>query len=196
MKKLVPSDAVLIPYKAKKVFEGIIFDTYQWPQPLFDGSETKFEMLKRPDTINAICIVDDKILILEEEQPHHGHRISTPLGRVDETDESTLEAAQREVLEETGYRFASWRLVKVVQFYTKIEWFIYVYVAWEVTHQQKPQLDAGEKITVKKESLKAIKDRLSHGGGLKGETQNIFKEAETVEALTALPEFVGYEIDR
>lgn len=51
MKKVIPDNAVLVPDAAQHVFEGMIFDVYQWPQKLFDGSEHTFEMLKRPDTV-------------------------------------------------------------------------------------------------------------------------------------------------
>jgi len=32
MKKTIPADAVLVPDDAKRVFNGMIFDVYQWPQ--------------------------------------------------------------------------------------------------------------------------------------------------------------------
>lgn len=194
MKKVIPKDSTLIPDEAKKVFSGIIFDTYHWEQKLYDGTYATFEMLKRPDTINVVCIDDGKILLLDEEQPHHGHRLNVPLGRVDAEDKSTLEAAQREVLEETGYEFHNWRLIVVSQFYTKIEWFMYVYVAWDVKSRVKPKLDAGEKITLRKESLLNIKNTDLYD--LSNNKQNIFNKVDSVEALQNLPEFIGTEVDR
>src|SRR5438105_1998877 len=68
VKKVIPSDAVLLPDNAQRVFKGMIFDVYQWPQKLYDGSEHTFEMLKRTDTVSAICLVNDKILMLDDEQ--------------------------------------------------------------------------------------------------------------------------------
>lgn len=113
MKKTVPADAVLIPAKAVRIFEGVIYDVYQWQQELFDGSKATFEMLRRPDAITAICVVDGKILVINEEQPHRGKKVSFPGGRR-EPGEETSRAAQREVLEETGYNFKNWRLVSGV----------------------------------------------------------------------------------
>src|SRR5215467_9321922 len=43
MKKLVPEHAILIPEHAERVFQGKIFDVYQWPQKLYDGSTATFE---------------------------------------------------------------------------------------------------------------------------------------------------------
>ena len=105
MQKIVPDDSVLIPPEASRVFEGQIFDTYQWSQTMFDGSSHTFEMLKRPDTVTVMCVVDEKVLVIDEEQPHVGTRRSFPGGRVDDTDASVEAAAKREVLEETGYSF-------------------------------------------------------------------------------------------
>src|SRR5664279_401756 len=119
MKKLIPEDSVLVPDQAERVFQGKIFDVYQWPQKLFDGSEYTFEMLKRVDTVSVICVVDGKLLVIDDEQPHLGSRQSFPGGRVDNEDETIEAAAQREILEETGYSFKHWRLIKVSQPYRK-----------------------------------------------------------------------------
>jgi 8-oxo-dGTP pyrophosphatase MutT (NUDIX family) len=124
-KRLVPEDAILIPEHAANVLKGEIFDTYQWDEKDFEGGTMRFEMVRRPDTVAVICIVDDKLVVLDEVQPHRGARRNFPGGRVDETDESIIAAAQREVHEETGYRFENWRLVKVYQPIAKMEWFIH-----------------------------------------------------------------------
>lgn len=42
-----------IPPNAQRVFSGKIFDVYQWPQPLFDGSIATFEVAKRLDFQNT-----------------------------------------------------------------------------------------------------------------------------------------------
>ena len=107
MKKVIPKDAVLVPDQAERVFEGMIFDVYQWPQKLFDGSEYRFEMLKRPDTVSVICVADDRVLVVDDEQPHLGSRRSFPGGRIDKEDADVLAAAKREIKEETGYSFES-----------------------------------------------------------------------------------------
>jgi ADP-ribose pyrophosphatase len=196
MKKIIPKDAVLIPDQAERVFKGMIFDTYQWPQKLFDGSSHRFEMLKRTDTVTAICVVEDKILVIDDEQPHLGSRRSFPGGRVDETDESIEIAAQREVLEETGYSFKNWRLVKVSQPYRKMEWFVYVFLAWGVAGQQPAKLDAGEKISVQSLSFDELKALVMQKAGYLGENSDLFESLAGLEQLLALPEFTGQTVDR
>jgi hypothetical protein len=75
MRKTLPSNAALIPDNASLAFKGQIFDVYQWPQIMFDGSTKTFEMLKRPDTVQIILVRDNKILLVEDEQPAglHGY---------------------------------------------------------------------------------------------------------------------------
>lgn len=148
----LPKDAVLIPKNAMKVFSGEIFDVYQWPQKMFDGSVETFEMLRRPDAVLIIAEDDNgEILACNEEQPGGIVRKNhLPAGRVDVSDSTLLEAAQRELQEETGYTFAEWCLVDVVQPEKKIEWFVYTFAARNIVDIQPTQHDPGEKIEVTK----------------------------------------------
>lgn len=196
MKKVIPSDSVLVPDNAKLAFEGMIFNVYQWDQTLFDNSTHTFEMLKRTDTVSVICIVDDKILVLNDVQPHLGARECFPGGRVDDTDSSIQAAAQREILEETGYSFNNWRLIKVSQPYRKIEWFVYVWLAWDVFRQQEPQADPGEKITMQQLTFQEVKEKVQSNGDYLGESRDIFSNLNSVHQLTDLPQFSGIEVDR
>lgn len=154
MPKILPDDVRLIPREAKKVFEGKIFDVYQWQQEQFDGSTATYEMLKRPDTVCVLAVDEQgEIIVTDEEQSGGIVRKNTlPLGRV-EPGEDTLAAAQREMREETGYEFAKWKLVEVTQPEKKIEWFVYLYVAQGVTAVHAPSLDPGEKIVVKRADM-------------------------------------------
>lgn len=137
-----------LPPQAKQVFKGIIFDVYQWGQKMFDGSTETFEMLKRPDTVEVITVVGDKILVGEQEQPSIAPFVSLPGGRV-ESGEEPLAAAKRELLEETGYASADWEHWLSFDPYQKIEWSIHWYIARDAKKMQEPHLDAGEKITAK-----------------------------------------------
>ncbi|HSX45864.1 MAG TPA: NUDIX hydrolase [Candidatus Saccharimonadia bacterium] len=196
MKKIIPKEAVLVPDNAGRVFQGMIFDVYQWPQKLFDGSEHTFEMLKRTDTVSVICIVDGKILVVDDEQPHLGARKSFPGGRVDAEDSSVIDAAKREIREETGYSFENWKLIQVRQPYRKIEWFVYVFVAWEPTGQREPALDPGEKIDVSELSFADLQWMVFDDVGYLGESRDVLKNIESVDDLLKLPDFEGQEVDR
>lgn len=59
-----------IPSVAQRVFRGQIFDVYQWPQMLFDGTVATFEMLKRADSVSVIATTSDgHILLAAQQQP-------------------------------------------------------------------------------------------------------------------------------
>ncbi len=196
MQKPIPDDAILIPDEASKVFSGEIFDVYQWPQQLFDGSSHNFEMLKRADTVTAICIVDDQLLIIEDEQPHLGKRISWPGGRVDATDSNLEQAIKREIKEETGYSFKNWRLIKVSQPYRKIEWFVYVYLAWDEQDSAEAHLDPGEKIKLTKMDFNGVKELVMKRTDYLSESQDIFEKIASTQELLSLAEYTGQIIDR
>ncbi len=191
MKKIVPDNAVLIPEQAERVFKGQIFEVYQWPQPMFDGSTATFEMLRRPDTVAVLAVTGDKIIVLDDEQPGVGKRKSLITGRIDKPDLSPLSAAKREVLEETGYEFNNWRLISVVQPHVKIEWFVHFFLAWDGKKTAQPHLDPGEKIEVHELSFEEVKKLALNKAGYMGEVKDIFEGKESVEDLINLPEFKG-----
>src|SRR3989339_424548 len=141
-----------IPKQAKKVFTGEIFDIYQWPQKMFDGSTATFEMIKRPDTVQIIATQDDKIFFTKEFQPNQKRDYGLIGGRVDKG-EKPLAAAKRELLEESGMVSKKWTLLKTYQPVHKMDWTIYYYIAQDCKIVAKQNLDAGEKITIHKNSF-------------------------------------------
>jgi len=195
MKKIVPQNSILIPDSAECKFQGVIYSVYQWPQQTFDGSTATFEMIKRPDTVGAICVVDDTIMVLKDEQPHRGTMVTFPGGRV-ETEEDVTDAIKREVHEETGYSFKNWKLLKVRQPHLKIEWFIYTFICWDVEGRATPHLDGGEKITVDFLSFDKVLRLVKGKAGYLGEEEDIFIGSHSTQDLLALPEYQGKTVDR
>lgn len=134
-----------LPNQAQKVFEGKIFDVYQWRQQMFDGSLETFEMLKRKNTVQIIPTSGNTIYLSYEEQPSKPPFYGMLGGRI-EDGENPLEAAKRELKEETGFESQDWVLFKEYQPITKIEWSIYFYIARNVVKTSEQNLDPGEKI--------------------------------------------------
>lgn len=196
MKKRIPEDANLIPATAERVFEGMLFDVYQWQQEMFDGSSQMYENLRRPDSVAVIGIVDEKILIVKDSQPHKGTHVGFPGGRVDaELDVSTLDAARREMREETGYQFSEWKLIDVLKPESKIEFFVYVYVAFGDYTKSTQQVDVGgEEIAVELLEYSDAVSKLRSRRQIFAETLTL-ENAGSIEGLLSIPEFTGEEVD-
>ncbi len=149
-----------IPENAKKVFEGKLFDVYQWEQEMFDGSVETFEKLARPDKANILAFTEDgKIIIIDQQQPGKENFLDIPVGRVDEGEDLEM-AARRELLEETGYACDNIELWHSVQLINKIDWTIYFFVAKGCKKVAQQKLDAGEKIEVKLVELEEFLEML------------------------------------
>jgi 8-oxo-dGTP pyrophosphatase MutT (NUDIX family) len=135
-----------IPKKANLVFQGVLFDVYQWKQKMYDGSIKTFERLKRADNV-MICATtaDQKILLISQTQPGRSNYWTLPGGSV-EKKETVLEAAKRELAEETGMCSDEWTLWLKYRFSSKIESTTYVFIAKNATNKDKINLDGGERI--------------------------------------------------
>lgn len=137
-----------IPKEAKKVFDGIIYDVYQWEQKMFDGSTATFEKLDRPDTVQIIPIIDGKIGYVKEQQPGHDVTLGLVGGRVD-PGEKADDCAKRELMEETGLQSNDWSTLFTLSPIIKIRWDVYFYVARDCKIVAEPHLDGGEKIDIR-----------------------------------------------
>jgi 8-oxo-dGTP pyrophosphatase MutT (NUDIX family) len=196
MKKVIPKNAVLIPDHAERVFEGKIFDVYQWQQQMFDGSTMTFEMLKRPDTVEIVAIKDNKLVVLEETQPNLPAHYTIPAGRNDFPGESPLDGAKRELLEEAGLTCKTWKLLKVVQPHAKFEWFVYVFLATDVEKEEPHQPEEyGEKISIMYKTLDEVKAMLDDPKN-RYLQKELFQNLTSFDDLLQLPEFEGQEVDR
>lgn len=137
-----------LPKKAKKVFTGIIFDVYHWPQKMFDGSVQTFERITRQNTVVIIPTVGNKIVILKQQQPTTGWFFDLPSGRMDKTGESPRSAALRELLEETGLKPRELVLWKIYEPAGKVVHKVYYFIARDCKQFAKQELDSGERIQV------------------------------------------------
>jgi len=137
-----------IPKEAKKVFDGIIFDVYHWKQELYNGTTKTFEMLDRVDSANVIAVSGDNVYYAEQEQPPNRKFFSVFGGQID-PGESPLEAAKRELREESGLVSDDWELWRKEEISSKISWKSYVFIARNCKVAGEQKLEGGEKITVK-----------------------------------------------
>lgn len=95
---------VALPPGAERKFHGIIYDVYQAPIKLYDGTEKTFEYVLRADCVTVFAFpTPDELLLTHQEQPARPAFYDFPGGRVNEG-ETHEQAALRELEEETGLR--------------------------------------------------------------------------------------------
>jgi ADP-ribose pyrophosphatase len=80
-----------------------------------DGSQATREYVVHPGAVAIVPLLDDGRLVLERQFRYPVGRVllEIPAGKID-PGEDTLACAQRELLEETGYRAREWACVGVV----------------------------------------------------------------------------------
>lgn len=155
---------------------------------MFDGSFETLEMLKRPDTVKILAVKDAKVVVLEQEQPGHEPFFDLPGGRHDNENESELNLAKREMAEETGLTFHTWKLLDVTQPHTKIEQFIYIFLATDFDKEVEKHLDAGEKIDVQYIDFGDFK-RLVGNPKARYLPRELLEKKNSLDDLLALPEY-------
>jgi len=137
-----------IPNHAEKVFHGKRWQVLQWEQELFDGTKFTYESLKRHDSASIIPVLQgDKVIILEERQPHWKKKEFSIVGGGIEEGEDVLLGAKRELLEETGATFRDFYLVSAIEPFPSVDYTHYTFIAKNFIEQNETSLDPGEDIT-------------------------------------------------
>lgn len=98
------------------IYEGRIISLQVDEVRLPDGQTATREIVKHPGAVAVIALHEDKMIVVEQyRKPLEKSQIEIPAGKLD-PGEDPLDAARRELEEETGYRAGSIRHVS--SFYT------------------------------------------------------------------------------
>jgi ADP-ribose pyrophosphatase len=92
---------------SQKVYEGRILDVALEEHAMPGGRQSNFEIIRHPGGAAVLPVLPDgQILLIKQFRPAIGAMVyEIPAGRLEE-DESPLECAGRELIEEVGYRAA------------------------------------------------------------------------------------------
>lgn len=136
-----------IPENAKLVFDWIIYQVYQWEQLMFDGSLRTFEEIARPSSVFAIPVINNKILVSYQKQPNKNEWYRSLLGGRKDKWETSLEWAQRELLEEAGLGWGN-RTMRFDKKVPPMNWKLYYYIVKDCKYISEPKSSNGEKIKI------------------------------------------------
>jgi ADP-ribose pyrophosphatase len=139
---------------SKVVFKGRVFSVYRDEVVEPGGHENVREVIRHNGSVVILAIdesnnPDDPEVILERQYRHAAGQflLELPAGRV-EPGESTLAAAKREMIEETGYRAKKWSLL--TKYFASPgflgEW-MQIYLARDI-HAGEAQPEEDEKIEI------------------------------------------------
>lgn len=124
-----------------------------------------YSLTKKPDVVLVIATDKNWNIITEKEYKYAANKelLNVPAGHIDEN-ESPIEAAQRELLEETGYSGNEFELVTILyEFPTKDLHKVFVVRARNVQLTNKTNLDITESLNIrlvtKEELKKQIKNK-------------------------------------
>lgn len=144
-----PKSSQPLPQHAKKVFEGVLFNVWQWEQKMFDGSVKTFEKASRQASVSIFPVTKDKKIILTVQEQPGIEKFVSLVGGVVDLGEDIIDCAHRELVEEIGAKTTNMDYWYSVQPVTKVEWPIYMFVARNCEIVSPTNLDSGEKISTK-----------------------------------------------
>lgn len=155
------------------IFDGQILHVYKDTVKLPNGNEASRELIRHIGAVCVIPITDDGQVIVERQFRYPVNRVITeiPAGKLDSKTEDHLEAAKRELREETGYTASEWIDLGIYQpAMAYCDETIWMYLAKGLKRGER-DLDEDEFLDVCMVPLKSLYDDVLAGKITDGKTQ-------------------------
>jgi ADP-ribose pyrophosphatase len=156
---------------SEPLFDGVLLHLRRDTVRLPDGSQALREYIVHPGAVLMVPVLPDGRLVVERQYRYPVRRVllEFPAGKLD-PGETALDTAQRELIEETGYRAEKWtRLGMIHPVVGYSDEIIEFYVAEDLT-EVGAKLDAGEFLEVGIMSLDELLAALDRGEIVDGKT--------------------------
>ncbi len=157
---------------SEKVFSGKIIQVYKDQVLLENGIRTEREVVRHRDAA-AVVAINDRNEILMVRQYRYAiaqEQLEIPAGLLDEG-ETPLEAARRELLEETGYKAAHWQqLLSVFMSPGAHDEEIHIFLATDLRAAGRQSLDEDELLTLETVPLDTVLHDIEAGRIKDGKT--------------------------
>ena len=96
--------------ESREVFSGVLLHAFSDKVELPNGAEATREYLKHTGAVCIVPVTDDAEVVMERQYRYPVGRVvlEIPAGKLDSADEDPLDAAKRELREETGITADEW----------------------------------------------------------------------------------------
>lgn len=155
------------------IFNGRILHVFNNTVILPNGNESTREIIRHIGAVCVIPVTDDGKVIIERQFRYPINEVITeiPAGKLDSADEDRLEAAKRELREETGYSADEW--IDMGIYFPAAAYSderITMYLA-KGLHKGEQELDEDEFLNVELVPLSDLVDQVMSGEITDGKTQ-------------------------
>ncbi|MDO4616205.1 MAG: NUDIX hydrolase [Lachnospiraceae bacterium] len=169
---------------SEEVFDGVILHLYKDTVELPNGNSATREVIRHVGAVAVVPVTDKGNVIIERQYRYPFDEVITeiPAGKLDSPTEDPLQAAKRELSEETGYSADEWIDMGIyIPTCAYCDEKIYMYLA-KGLHRGEQNLDDDEFLHVEELPLPELVDQVMNGQITDGKTQaGILKAARILK---------------
>lgn len=158
---------------SEKVYSGVLLQVYRDKVKLVNGETSVRELIRHVGAVCVVALTENDEVIIERQFRYPFDTVLTeiPAGKLDSAEEDPLEAAKRELREETGYTADHWEPLGI--YYPTVAYTdekIWIFLARGL-HKGERQLDPDEFLNYGSRPLSELLDEVMDGKIVDGKTQ-------------------------